>query len=144
MFRKIYDEIKYLFKVATAGSKEARALEKAKKAFEVIEIEGIKKESDASGEVYGKSPEARATSNSEISIAELLKIVKGDAEKYIPKTSTGDSAGGIENQDNRSLSPEQEEYFKDSVVRDEKYRLKVMCFTLHYIIIYKLYLKAKK
>ena len=65
------------------------------KALEVIGIEGIKKESDASGEVYGKAPEARATSNSDISIAELLKLVKGDAEKYIPKTSTGDSTKAV-------------------------------------------------
>ena len=34
LFEKIYDEIKYLVKVATAGSKEARELEKAKKVFE--------------------------------------------------------------------------------------------------------------
>lgn len=34
VFQKIYDEIKYLLKVATAGSKEARQLEKVKKAFE--------------------------------------------------------------------------------------------------------------
>lgn len=34
MFKKIYNEIKYLCKVATAGSKEARELEKVKKAFE--------------------------------------------------------------------------------------------------------------
>jgi hypothetical protein len=34
IFEKIYDEIKYLCKVATAGSKEARELEKVKKAFE--------------------------------------------------------------------------------------------------------------
>ena len=34
VFKKIYDEIKYLLKVATAGSKEARQLEKVKKAFE--------------------------------------------------------------------------------------------------------------
>lgn len=34
VFQKIYDEIKYLYKVATAGSKEARELEKVKKAFE--------------------------------------------------------------------------------------------------------------
>jgi hypothetical protein len=33
VFRKIYDEIKYLCKKATAGSKEARELEKVKKAF---------------------------------------------------------------------------------------------------------------
>ena len=34
VFQKIYDEIKYLYKVATAGSKEARELEKLKKVFE--------------------------------------------------------------------------------------------------------------
>ena len=34
VFQKIYDEVKYLCKVATAGSKEARQLEKVKKAFE--------------------------------------------------------------------------------------------------------------
>lgn len=34
VFQKIYDEIKYLLKVATAGSKEARELEKVKKAFD--------------------------------------------------------------------------------------------------------------
>lgn len=34
VFQKIYDEIKYLCKVVTAGSKEARELERVKKAFE--------------------------------------------------------------------------------------------------------------
>lgn len=34
LFKKIFDEIKYLCKVATAGSKEARQLEKLKKTFE--------------------------------------------------------------------------------------------------------------
>ena len=34
LFKKIYNEIKYLCKVATAGSKEARELEKVKKAFD--------------------------------------------------------------------------------------------------------------
>lgn len=34
LFKKIYDEVKYLCKVATARSKEARQLEKVKKAFE--------------------------------------------------------------------------------------------------------------
>lgn len=34
VFQKIYDEIKYLCKIATAGSKEARQLEKVKKTFE--------------------------------------------------------------------------------------------------------------
>ncbi len=34
IFQKIYDEVKYLCKVVTAGSKEARQLEKVKKTFE--------------------------------------------------------------------------------------------------------------
>lgn len=34
IFKKIYDEIKYLVKVVTAGSKEARELEKVKRTFE--------------------------------------------------------------------------------------------------------------
>ena len=34
IFQKIYEEIKYLYKIATAGSKEARELEKVKRAFE--------------------------------------------------------------------------------------------------------------
>jgi len=34
VFKKIYNEIKYLLKLATAGSKEARQLEKVKKAFD--------------------------------------------------------------------------------------------------------------
>lgn len=34
VFQKIYDEIKYLYRVATAGSKEARELERVKKVFD--------------------------------------------------------------------------------------------------------------
>ena len=36
---------------------------------------GNKKEPDASGEVYGETPEARATSDSGISVADLLDLV---------------------------------------------------------------------
>ena len=46
VFQKIYDEIKYLYKVATAGSKEARELEKVKKAFEKAYREGSKGTTD--------------------------------------------------------------------------------------------------
>ena len=42
VFQKIYDEVKYLLKVATAGSKEARELEKVKRAFEKAYREGGK------------------------------------------------------------------------------------------------------
>ena len=56
-------------------------------ALEVIGIEGIKKESDASGKGNGIAPLAQSTSDSTISIADLLNLVKGDAEKYIPKSA---------------------------------------------------------
>ncbi len=46
VFQKIYDEIKYLCKVATAGSKEARELEKVKRAFEKAYKEGGKAQTD--------------------------------------------------------------------------------------------------
>ena len=48
LFQKLYDEIKYLVKVATAGSKEARELEKVKRAFDKAykesgkAVEGVK------------------------------------------------------------------------------------------------------
>lgn len=36
IFQKVYDQIKHLYKMATAGSKEARQLEKVKRAFEKV------------------------------------------------------------------------------------------------------------
>lgn len=74
VFQKIYDEIKYLCKVATAGSKEARELEKVRKVF---------------------------------------------ADAY---RANGKKVDGTKH----SLSAEQQEYFKDSKVRDENGNLKVM------------------
>ena len=81
VFQKIYDEIKYLLKVATAGSKEARELEKVKKAFE---------------KAYKESGKTEGT-----------------------KYSLSDSDG-------KQLTKEQNEYFKDSKMRDENGNLKVM------------------
>lgn len=46
LFEKLFDEIKYLCKLATAGSKEARQLEKVKKIFEDAYREGGKTVSD--------------------------------------------------------------------------------------------------
>ena len=82
MFQKIYDEIKYLYKVATAGSKEARELEKVKRAFEEAYKAGGKQQADT-------------------------------------KYSLTDNEG-VE------LSKEQQDFFKDSKMRDENGNLKVM------------------
>ena len=52
VFQKIYDELLYLYKIATAGSKEARELEKVKKAFEKAYKEGGKAQKNtAEGDV---------------------------------------------------------------------------------------------
>lgn len=80
VFQKIYDEIKYLVKVAT-GSKEARELEKVKRAFD--------------------------------------KAYK-EAGKGLSDTKYSISSEGKE------LTKEQQEFFKDSKMRDENGNLKVM------------------
>lgn len=60
VFQKIYDEIKYLCKVATAGSKEARELEKVKRAFEKAYQEGGK-QSDTKYSVSDKNIKDNST-----------------------------------------------------------------------------------
>ena len=54
VFQKIYDEIKYLFKAATAGSEQARRLEQVKKAFETAwrETAKVQKNTADGGEKY--------------------------------------------------------------------------------------------
>ena len=54
VFQKIYDEIKYLAKAVTAGSKEARQLEQAKRAFEKA-YKAQKNTADNSGTRYAIS-----------------------------------------------------------------------------------------
>ncbi len=44
IFQKFYDEIKYLCKIATAGSKEAKELERVKRSFEKAYRESVKVE----------------------------------------------------------------------------------------------------
>ena len=50
VFQKIYDEIKYLYKVVTAGSKEARELEKVKRAFDKAYRESAKAQTEEAAE----------------------------------------------------------------------------------------------
>lgn len=89
LFQKIYDEIKYLCKVATAGSKEARELEKVKKTF---------------AEVYRDSGNTNKSAQTNTNTAYSL---------------SADSEG-------TKLSKEQQDFFKDSKMRDENGNLKVM------------------
>ena len=52
VFQKIYDEIKYLYKVATAGSEQARELEKVKKLFDQAYKVGGKGNTETNGVNY--------------------------------------------------------------------------------------------
>lgn len=96
LFKKVYDEIKHLYKMATAGSKEARELLKVKKAFEKAYRENIK----------GKPI-------NETSVSEVATETTTEA------TSQVDSLG-------RELTAEQIAFFEDSKVRDAEGNLLVM------------------
>lgn len=75
IFKKVYDEIKYLYKLATAGSKEARELEKVKRAFDKAYKETVGKEADSSPK-YAMSEDAN-----------LLKFVLDAISNKLPKKS---------------------------------------------------------
>lgn len=104
IFQKFYDEIKYLCKVVTAGSKEARQLEKVKRAFDKAYKESGKKSGDTK---YSVSDDGEYGDRS------MFQVIDG----YKARQTDSDGKG---------LSDEQAEYFKDSKVRDENGKLKVM------------------
>ena len=95
VFQKIFDEIKYLLKIATAGSKEARELEKVKRAFENAYREGGKAQN--SGTQYSiidsdgnQIDEARISANefdTKYSISHSKEIAKGQSDYILNKKS---------------------------------------------------------
>ena len=93
VFEKVYDEIKYMLKVATAGSKEARELERVKKLFEEAyrnsgQVQkntadsGVKYalETDVNGNVFVDVTEDIFDSNNGESVARTIQRVI--AEKF--------------------------------------------------------------
>ncbi len=99
VFQKIYNEIKYLCKFATAGSKVARQLEKVKKTFEQIYRESTRAEkntTDESGVRYSISK------TSKMPYAEQLykiehKQLNGSNSLYIGKPSSELQSVGLSN-----------------------------------------------
>lgn len=79
VFQKIYDEIKYLYKVATAGSKEARELEKVKKAFD---------------KAYKESGEAKSDIQYSMSDSDGHKLTKEQSE-YFKDSKMRDDNGNL-------------------------------------------------
>lgn len=97
VFQKIYDEIKYLLKTVTAGSKEARQLEKVKKVFEEAYRDNAKAEmntdiqyslvgQDENGiEIYETSEDTKKLSYSErnkLLLKSVLEDYKGRTAKF--------------------------------------------------------------
>ena len=86
VFQKIYDEIKYLCKVAAAGSKEARELERVKKLFEDA-YKATKNTTTESGVKYSMSGVHSKTSDSlKLMTAEELQEKGVDSETIRQET----------------------------------------------------------
>lgn len=70
------------------------------KALEVVDIQSVKNEFGASADAIGShgQPTETSTPNSTIRVADLLDLVKGDAEKYIPKPASIDSTSKADTQ----------------------------------------------
>ena len=89
VFQQIYDQIKYMFKLATAGSKEARELEKVMHNFEKVlrESVGTKNTTENSGVKY--SLVVKETNGKE-HIVNPYNITRDDVVDFLKKSSKGD------------------------------------------------------
>lgn len=75
LFQKIFDEVKYLCRVATAGSKQARQLEKIKHTFEEVYKEGAKAQKNTAQEVrWSVSNEDYNVYNEPITISDIQTL----------------------------------------------------------------------
>ena len=80
------------------------------RALEVINVESIKEEPDASVRGNEQSSMAQDTSDSsKIKVADLLELVKGDAEKYIPERGEGFKGSSRETRDTAEEAKGREE-----------------------------------
>ena len=102
VFQKIYGEIKHLLKLATAGSQEARMLEKAKRAFEKAYRENSKAQGDTKYSI------------SETTDGRYAAVVDNDILSNID-TSSWDDAKKAEA---KKAATEALKQFKDGIVVD--------------------------
>ena len=87
LFQKIYDEIKYLCKVVTAGSKEARQLEKVKKAFADAYRAETKNPTKDGGTKY--SLNIKHTDGSVEVLADARNLTTEQAVSYLQQAKAG-------------------------------------------------------
>lgn len=110
VFQKIYDEIKYLLKVVTAGSKEEKELLKVKKAFEDAYRADTKRDSEAKTEAKGE----KKYSLSETTDGRFVAVVDNDILSNID-TSSWDKT---KKDEAKKAASEALKKFKDGIVVD--------------------------
>lgn len=87
VFEKLFDEIKYLCKVAKAGSKEARQLEKVKKAFEDAYRTETKNPTGDGGVKY--SLNIKHTDGTVEELADARRLTNEQAVSYLQQAKSG-------------------------------------------------------
>jgi predicted ABC-type ATPase len=87
VFQKIYDEIKYLLKIATAGSEEARKLEEVKRAFDKAY-----KENKASAKATAET-DAKSDADVKHSLSESKTLYTGSPVTDIQQFKVGGANG---------------------------------------------------
>lgn len=102
VFQKMYDEVKYLLKVATAGSKEARELEKVKRAFDKAYREAGKAQTDTKYSI------------SETTDGRSVAVVDSDILSNIDTSSWDDSKKA----EAKKAAADALKQFKDGIVVD--------------------------
>ncbi len=115
VFQKIYDEIKYLYKVATAGSKEARDLEKVKRAFDKAYTLAFRENKNEASTTHGTKPVKGVVNASDGIIAQNSEKSSENAKYSLSEDSEG-----------RELSNAVKSRFGNSKVVDENGSLKVV------------------
>lgn len=121
VFQKVYDYIKHAYKMATAGSSEERKLLKAKRAFE--KAYKNMKPSTENNSVMNKNVTKKRS---------LATVIDGEPPNITSETASGTASKdtisrnaaknngkfSISDNQGRVLSAEQQDFFKDSKVRD--------------------------
>ena len=127
IFQKIYNEIKHLYKMATAGSQEARELERVKKAFEkayrqnaVSKNAGTKYSLESDSRDYAKEIAKSFKGKNEVSLNEIMEKANEYAFGEL------DTEYNYTQQDNIV-----DEEFADNIIEKVKFELDKMGYHLN-------------
>ncbi|MDD6214711.1 MAG: hypothetical protein PUB42_05975, partial [Firmicutes bacterium] len=85
IFEKIFDEIKYLLRIVTAGSKEARQIEKVKRAFEDVYRESGEVQKNTADEGVVSYSIGFSEENNTSETQQILSLINNSMEKISDK-----------------------------------------------------------